>query len=244
MQIRLSMLLLLLAAFIGCTGINLNVTRGSGNVVTESRAVSGFHAVTLAGFGDLQVTRGDTESLTIEAEDNLVPLITTQVSNGVLTIGWDTSRGTISANPTRPVKYNLQVKDLDSIVLAGAGNINAPSLTADNFVLTSSGAGNINLNQLQVKNLQATISGAGSMTVSGQADSQTAMLTGLGSYTAGDLKTGATTVTVSGAGSATVWAADTLDVKISGAGSVNYFGSPKVTQSITGVGSVKSSGNK
>jgi hypothetical protein len=243
MVLRLGILVLVLGSLFGC-GFNLNVTRGSGNVITESRAVSDFHAVTLAGVGDLQITRGDTESLTVEADDNLLPLITTKVENGTLTIGWDTNRGTISVNPTRPIKYNLQVKNLDSILLAGAGNINAPSLTADNFVLTSSGAGNINLTQLQAKNLQATISGAGNMTISGQVESQTASLTGLGSYTAGDLKSNTTFISVSGAGSATVWAATSLDVKISGAGSVNYYGSPQVTQSISGVGSVKNVGNK
>ncbi len=243
MKVRLGILVLALGALMGC-GFNLNVTRGSGNVITESRAVSGFHAVTLAGVGELNITRGDAESLTIEADDNLMPLITTRVDNGTLTIGWDTNRGTISVDPTRPIRYTLQVKNLDAVVLAGAGNINAPSLIADNFVLTSSGAGNVNLTQLTAKSLQATISGAGSMNVSGEAETQTASLTGLGSYNAGDLKTHSTTVTVSGAGGATVWAATALDVKISGAGSVSYYGSPQVTQSISGVGSVKGLGNK
>ncbi len=244
MKLRFLILALAFFAVSACNGVNINVTRGSGNVITESRTVSNFSNVVLAGVGELSITQGDNESLTIEADDNLMPLITTKVENGTLTIGLDTTRGTFTINPSRPIKYTLQVKTLNSLQLSGAGNISAPSLKSESLIVSSSGAGNLNLAQLDTKTVNVTLSGAGNISLNGQVESQTATLTGLGSYTASDLKSNTARVTISGAGSATVWAAQTLNITLSGVGSVSYYGSPQVTQQISGVGSIKKLGDK
>lgn len=51
-------------------------TRGSGTVITESRDLSDFNEVVLQGSGEVVVTVDGTEALTIEAEDNIMPLLT------------------------------------------------------------------------------------------------------------------------------------------------------------------------
>src|SRR4051794_15454674 len=119
---RIGITALVVSCLIGCAGIGgFNVTRGSGNVITQKRDVSGFSSVVLAGVGDLAITQGDAEGLTISAEDNLLPLIKTEVKNNILTIGLND--GVVSGGllPTKPIQYNLQVKALDSIQLSGAG---------------------------------------------------------------------------------------------------------------------------
>jgi hypothetical protein len=55
--------------------------RGSGNVVEETREVSGVSGVELATLGTLHVEIGESESLRIEAEDNLLEYIETDVRN-------------------------------------------------------------------------------------------------------------------------------------------------------------------
>ena len=42
------------------------------NIRTETREVSGFDRVDLAGFGDLVLTQGEEESLTIEASPDIL----------------------------------------------------------------------------------------------------------------------------------------------------------------------------
>ena len=49
---------------------------GSGNVIEESRPVSGFRAVELAGPGELFIQQGQEESLRVEAEDMIVADVT------------------------------------------------------------------------------------------------------------------------------------------------------------------------
>ena len=57
-----------------------NMVRGSGNVIDETREVSGFDFVSISNSGQATISVGDTESLVITAEDNILPLIQSNVS--------------------------------------------------------------------------------------------------------------------------------------------------------------------
>src|SRR5512140_783439 len=80
---KLLITLLLLAVFVltGCSAIlnGSQVIKGSGNVTSEDRSVSGFTSISLEGSADVQVVLGESEGLTIEAEDNILPVIETVV---------------------------------------------------------------------------------------------------------------------------------------------------------------------
>ncbi|HZQ10446.1 MAG TPA: head GIN domain-containing protein [Anaerolineae bacterium] len=244
-RIALSIIALLTFGLYGCARFGgFNVTSGSGNVTTQTREVSGFSAVSLTWLGEMTITQGDSEGLTIEAEDNILPLITTRVENGKLIIGLVENLPGSSVVPTKPVKYNLQVKALNSIEISGAGNVSAIALKGDSLRIQTSGAGNVNIGQLDTNQVNTNTSGAGNVTLAGRADTQQINLSGFGNYSAGDLKSNTATVSVSGAGNATLWVAQSLNVQISGAGNVNYYGSPQVTQNISGIGNIKSLGNK
>ena len=115
--------LLAAALLAGCTVNTAHTTvTGSGSVAKATRSVSGFNAVTLNGVGSLTITQGGTESLTIEAEDNLLPLLQSNVAGQRLTLG-PPDRTTLV--PTRPIAYTLAVKALQSLDLNGAGTIAA-----------------------------------------------------------------------------------------------------------------------
>jgi hypothetical protein len=225
-------------------GCQMNVTRGSGNVSSETREVSGFNRVQLAWVGDLDIATGAGEGLTIEAEDNILPFITSEVRDGTLIIGLDAPAGDGTILPTRPVRYQLGVDTLEGIAISGAGNVSAPALEAEQFDLQLSGAGNIEMGPLTAQRLAVDSGGAGNLSVTGQVEEQTVTLSGLGNYQAGDLESATARLTLSGAGNATVWVTDSLDVNLSGAGNVEYYGEPQVTESIGGLGRVKSLGAK
>jgi hypothetical protein len=232
------------ACTISVDGKSISVVRGSGIVVSEARQVSGFNAVSFSGMGEIVITQGQSESLTVEAEDNILPQIKTEIRNGTLSIGFKREKWQDWVNPTKPIKFSLSVKDLSSIESSGLGNVQASGLKAGKFTLKLTGAGNLKIEHLDCTSVSSTLAGAGSIELSGTTVDQTASLSGLGSYRAGDLASDKAKVTVSGAGSATVWPSESLEVTISGAGSINYYGSPSVQKTITGVGSVKSLGAK
>lgn len=243
-RILLVLPVLLLVSLACNVSVNLpevNLVTGSGNVVTQERSVSNFDRVDLRGIGDLVIIQGDRESLVIEAEDNIIDKITTEVSGGELSIGTERN---FNFNPTKPVRYTLTVKELKQVELSGFGNIEMDEFNGQGLSVTIAGSGNLEIGRLAADSLEVVISGFGSAEVNGTAVDQRVKITGSGNYNADDVRSQSTRVEVTGFGSATIWTQKSLDVTISGSGNVNYYGSPSVSQSITGFGTLNNLGEK
>jgi hypothetical protein len=239
-------LIILITASLACAvpsiPSGIRTIKGSGNVVTKDRDVSGFDSVALLGFGRVIITQGDEESLTVETDDNLMQYIETRVRGGTLELGF--TEDDILLDPSDSIIFRLSLVDLTALDSSGAGKFEIDELDADRLEVTLSGAGDIRIDSLTATDLVVTVSGAGNIEVAGQVKTQEVNLNALGNYNAPDLESQAATVRISGAGSASIWALDTLDVTISGAGNVEYFGSPEVSKNISGVGKVTSQGDK
>lgn len=127
---------------------------GSGHVAKATRPnIVNFTAIDVAGLGEVILTRGDKESLTIEAEDNLMPFIEAQVTKGVLRI-WTDPEHTIHA--IAPITYYLTVKDIDAVTLSGHASLEIPEAYTTNklqLTLNDSGRGILNLetDELDIK---------------------------------------------------------------------------------------------
>ena len=217
--------------------------RGSGNVISQTREVSGFEAVSVAYPAQVLIKQGNAESLKIEADDNLLPNLKTQVKNGTLEIFYKRENGK-HVNPTKTVKITIVVKDLKNVDFTSAGELTVENLKTDTLDVSLSGAGNMKLDKILVKALSVSLSGAGSSTASGTADDLNLTISGFGDFKGADLHSKDAQVDISGAGSATVWADNDLNAQISGAGSVSYYGSASVTKQVSGVGGVNHIGNK
>lgn len=190
-----------------------SATAGSGQLATQSRQVSGFTSVELTGVGELSIDQTGTESLTVSAEDNLLPLLTSEVEGDTLILGKKPNTRIVT---TKPITYTLTMKDITGLAVSGSGTINAPKLSTDA--------------------LRIEISGSGMITTAGNADDQSLEISGSGRYLADGLTTKTTTAEISGSGTASVVASDALDVKISGSGTLTYSGNPQVTQTVSGSG--------
>ncbi len=186
------------------------------NVTSESRNVSGFDEVELNGAGNLSIQQTGSESLTVEAEEDVLPKLRTEVENNRLIIGPEPGA---TIHTTEPINYKLTVKDLKALKVSGAGNVDAEDISTDE--------------------LAVTISGAGEVKISGEADSQDIDISGSGDYQAEDLESKEVEIDVGGSGSAIVNVSDELDAEVSGSGSVEYIGDPTVNQNVSGAGKVR-----
>jgi hypothetical protein len=222
-------------------GSGLGGVPGSGNVQMETRDLGAFEAVSIEYPGaEITIQQGDKETVEIEADDNLLPQLSTEVVSGRLTIkNMETDWKSI-VNPSKPVKINVTVKDLNEIELsAPVGNLELNNLQADTLKLVLSGGAQIKINGIQVNLLDTDLSGAGSIQASGTTDELKLILSGLGSFHATELESNIATIELSGMGDATVRVEQELTATITGAGSIEYFGNPRVKQNITGAGSIK-----
>ncbi len=219
--------------------------RGSGNVVSQPRQVADFNAITINYPSDVVISQGDTESMTIQAEDNVLRDLSTQVRDGVLYIGVGPQETLGSAIlPTRPVRITITVKNLAALSVPAAGTTRLIGLKTNDLAVSISGAGGVSIENLSAQSLTSRMSGAGNVTASGTAAKVDVNISGFGSFNGADLRSDTASAGISGAGSATVWVARQLNASISGMGSINYYGQPSVSQQISGIGSVRHLGNK
>ncbi len=191
-----------------------NSIAGSGNVISETRTVGGFHGVSLSGAGRLIVDRNGFESLTVTAEDNILPHLTSRVAGGMLDLG--ITAGT-SLNTSREIVYEVSARTFDELQLSGAGDVEVMGLDTGHF--------------------RTTISGAGNVTAFGQAGEQNITISGAGRYDAEGVDSRVVHITVSGAAFARLRVSRELHVTISGTGTVEYYGDPVVH--VSGDGSVR-----
>ena len=227
-----------------CAITGFNVTRGSGELTTQTRNVSGFERVQVDGAGELIITQGEEESLEIRAEDNIIDELTSDVSNGTLVLGYRDNFLRNSIIPTERITYTLNLIDLSEVTINGAADLEIDALETGSLVLEINGAGQVSIDQFTADSLSVQISGTSTIEIAGQVADQSITIDGAGNYQAGDLETNRTTVNINGLGNATVWAVETLDISIDGGGNLRYYGSPNVTQDINGVGDIDNLGEK
>jgi len=217
---------------------------------TEQRAVSGFDRVRLEDVGILEITQGDHEALTVEADAEVLPKVISEVRDGVLVLrvsgGWLDRLGTaINAGFSRTrVRFAVTVKSLVGLAIAGVGRVDVGELKAPQFTLELHGGADVHFKALTADRLEVRLSGAGSIEFAGKVAQQQVVLSGAGSYSGGKLESQTARVTLSGAGSATVWATQELDATLAGLGSVQYYGNPQVRKTISGLGSVQHLGER
>jgi hypothetical protein len=228
------MLLALLAT--SCIG---TVIEGSGNVVTETREVRGFDSVALSGIGEVVLTQGETEGLTVRADDNLMEYIDTEVRGGTLYIGLTRAATMVTIRPSEPYLFEVAFSELSGLSLSGSGSLEVTPLTTGFLDLSLSGSGGISVGGLVTERLQASISGSGELNIEGEARAQSVSVSGSGGYRAQDLVTRDASVSLSGSGVVVLHATDHLDVEIAGSGTVRYVGDPEITESITGSGGLE-----
>ena len=156
--------ILLAGAVCGFASLAAAIT-GSGKLATENRAVTGEHGVELASIGGLIITQGDNEGLVIEAEDNLLPLIESEVNkDGILVLRFKNHE---SIQPKKNITFKLTVKNLDHITLSGSGSIDANSLKADHEKIRLPGSGDIRIVRLDAGKVTAKVEASGKIALSG-----------------------------------------------------------------------------
>lgn len=227
----------------GCVNWNwsaAHTVRGSGNIVSEIRNVSQFDRVSVSGSGQLTIVQGDQESLMIEADDNLLPLIKSDVAGGALNIGPEH----VNLSPTKTIRYRLALKGLKALHLSGSLQAEAQSLETPQLRVTISGSGKLQVARLEAGDFDLQISGSGNIQLAGKVNRQQIQISGSGNYRAGECESQTAAIQVSGSGDAIVWAHVGLDAHVSGSGEIKYYGSPQVTAHVSGSGGVHSLGNK
>jgi len=188
--------------------------KGSGNRQVQKREIDPFTSIAAEGAFHIDVTSQKPVSLEVEGDDNILPLITTEVSGGVLRI-----RNNRGYSTNEPIEVRITVPDLEGVSVSGAGDVSISGLKNDKFEIRSNGAPTI--------------------TVTGETGLVDIDTNGAGKIDAHRLTAAKGIVDSKGVSKVDVHANDQLDVTVTGPSRVTYEGDPKVNKTITGPGSVE-----
>ncbi|MFN2148722.1 MAG: head GIN domain-containing protein [Anaerolineales bacterium] len=245
-QLPLFALAFLSIAVLACSitipyGSNPGTIRGSGNMTTEERSVSGIKAVELAMNGSLHIEYGDTEALTVKAEDNLLPYIETLMRGNTLLIRVEPGA---NFQTNRSIDFTLTVTELTDLSVSSSGDISASALDGSRCSVDISSSGSIDLDAVNCTTLTVSISSSGGVNIaSGYVEQQSIRISSSGDYDARDVEGRDADITISSSGSATVRSSDRLTGTISSSGNIYYFGDPRVEVRTTSSGDVERLGN-
>lgn len=218
-----------------------STTKGSGNVITTNRALTGYQGVELEIPADVTLVQGPTASVVLETDDNIAPLIETTVEGGRLRIHL-AKRG--DSVQTKTLRMTVTAPQFTELSVSGSGKLRGEGLQADKLKTSIAGSGDVQLEKLKATELSIAVSGSGNFDASGRADSVKVSIAGSGDVRAKALEAKEVKVSIAGSGNAAVWATDTLKISIAGSGDVQYFGDAAVKQSIAGAGVVRRLGSK
>ncbi len=195
--------------------VNFGGVKGSGNVQTEKRSVADFKAIEVGGVFEVEVVAQKEFSVEVEADDNLLPLIKTEVRDGTLEIRTEKRIST-----RQRIRVRISAPDIENLQVSGASKLSLTNLKNDSLKVDASGASKIKVDG-ETRNLEVELSGASKLD-------------------AENLKSENVNVDGSGASSASVNVSGDLKADLSGASKVTYTGNPRnLEKSTSGASSVR-----
>ena len=188
--------------------------KGSGKIVTEKRSLSGFKGVDVGSVFQVEITAGKEFAVEVETDDNLLPLIKTEVNDGILEIELERH-----VSPTGKILVRISAPDVSELDVSGAANVT--------------------LNGVKNSNLAVEASGASKLKITGETTKLTIESSGASKIDADGLKTENASVDGSGASHIDLNVSGELNADLSGASQVIYSGTPTaVHKKTTGAGNV------
>lgn len=217
-----------------------NTVMGSGVAATQHRDLAGFVSIALGAPFSLVLRQGAREGVEIVADDNLLPLIETRITDrGERTLTIQVPRET-RVEPRTPVVVTVVFVKLESLALGSSGTITGQGLHLVRLSAAIGGSGEMRLPALEVATtLEVSVGGSGRIAADGRARSLSVSVAGSGRCDLDRLVAGDVSVAVAGSGAARVHARTSLNVTIAGSGDVLYRGDVTPSTTIVGNGRLK-----
>ncbi|WP_321306707.1 head GIN domain-containing protein [Marinifilum fragile] len=195
--------------------------KGNGNVKKQDREIGSFSAISSSSGIDVYLRQGDKESVTVEADENLLDLIVTRIKGDELIIKTE--------DPIRRAKklnvYVTFVKVNEISVSSGSDLESSHLLKFENLDISVSSGADAKL-ELQAEDLTCSVSSGADANLSGTANSFYGKASSGSDLRAADLKAKICKAKASSGGDVSVYAIESIEASASSGGDVNYYGNP------------------
>ena len=204
----------------------------------DTRNVSDFTGIEASGKFDITVVKGDTESLTIEADDDVLPYVRSKVKEGELCLYVKKGIFRKIAN-SKSIKATIVMKNMKEVSLSDACKLTSNDLfTPKKFKGECSGTSSMSIN-VNAEKVSIECSDASLVDLKGSAVKIEIEMSGSSILRAEDFTARTADIETSGTSSVTINVTDVLKVEASKASQVYYKGSPVVKIESSGESKVK-----
>lgn len=194
-------------------GMRAEVT-GSGNRQTQKRQVAPFTSISTEGAFNVQIVCQKDVSLQIEGDDNVLPLVSSDVSGNVLRL-----TNTKNYSTSQPIAVKITVPNLEGLSINGAGTFEITGMNNERFEIDANGAPQINVTGT-TKTIDIDTNGAAKIDTH-------------------NLRAARAVVDSKGVSKVDLGVSEQLDATVSGPSTVTYRGDPVVNKTIHGPGRIE-----
>lgn len=207
----------------------------SPSIVVENRDLKGFSKIEASGAFQIRIIKSNTYGVKIEADDEIMKNILTEVSGDKLVVKLLYKDKSSYSNKTKVLNITIQTPVLNALSCSGAVEVSSDDIfDAEKFELKTSGASEVKLG-INAKLLISKFSGASEVKLKGKVDTHALEMTGASELEALDLEASKYAIQSKGASDCKIFVKDELAVSGSGASSIKYKGSPsKVSKDTRG----------
>lgn len=233
----LTLLIMTSALLFSASESKSQTVKGNGDIAKETRSISSFSKLELNSVMNVFLKQTSSESVTIEADKNLIPFIKTYVKESTLIIEIEKD---IKFDGYEKMNVYVSLVDLNNLENNSVGNVKTENqLNLSSLTIENNSVGNLDLD-LNCKNLNTEINSVGNVSLSGKADNVSIENNSVGNLDAMDLAAVNLTIESNSVGNSNVYATGEISIEANGVGNVIYKGDPTVKSlKKNGVGNVK-----
>lgn len=222
----------ILTALIFSVTITNAQVRGNGNVVSEDRNPGSFTSIEVNNSADIYITEGSSNTVTVKTDENILPIITTKVSDGVLVVS-----NSKSFRSAEVLEVHVTMKNIHKLTSSGSGDIYCKGVSGTDVYVRLNGSGDFEAD-FSVKNLELKLNGSGDAEVSGVRGQLQIYISGSGDVEADDLQLETCSMKIMGSGDIKLnGSAAKLTVRQTGSGDVNAYNLKAVDVTVSNSGS-------
>lgn len=153
---------LLIILFIGCDPDddpqNERLVIGTGPVVTQTLSLPAFDRIMNAGVANIFVTIGETQSVDLKAQQNIIEVLTFQVIDNILEIGVEKN---VTIGKAEDIRLEVIVSNLREIGVLGVGSYDLAGDYQDELEISIIGVGDVHAYDLKVGSCTIISTGVG-----------------------------------------------------------------------------------
>jgi hypothetical protein len=218
---------------VGFTSCNMNCIEGEGPVVSATRDVGNFSRLEVNVPADVTVSLGAETFVRIEAQKNVIEVVSAKVKGNTLVI-----KSSPCVSTDEVFRISVTTDELSAVSINGSGSVTTQGLIkTDEMDVQINGSGDAKIT-LDADYIDAGINGSGDIYLTGSANDLDVGINGSGDLKGRGLTTANADVNINGSGDVEVDVSEKLYVDIAGSGNVRYSGNPKVKSSVKGSGEV------